>query len=997
MVGTSNNIREGNNLNDVDISLIIDTLHKVLKGVVDGNNEMLPKDITVASTLASLKLSGALLGKGDDEKNAILYNDKVNWNEVCGYNFSKETKDSISSLFSFVKKHCKPFNSPKAVGDFELMRCPYKDDKRFNSEGKDVTFYSEFQGDSNGSVIGATEVSLFLDVDKFKDSFVYTCFEDYYDEMQKNEYIEAFKKLNISSVITYQLSVEIFKQYLKGVNDPKITVFIERLDRFMADYIDNYRGQDNRYLLECLDALPTCPLLTPESISFEDISESKYERVSNLKFKLNGKFMSGNDSKKKPSKLIELKIRDYENLDPNSQKSMFIKYVFLNYLKTGTFDVSKNGLDSKTISKESMKTFQIDHDFYDMLADILFEKSKTLHNLSSSFYLCWFEKIEDNVLDNLCNNNADKLSIFKYIRPVSVENKSNYNTNKIIKLDYTLKSKSFYKIKEMGTNSVIMNTDPSVLINPLCFSSYPLKDNGLYSTNEMNDVRAFFMRTINPTKGEDRIEAFIKYSLINRRFEIDVDKYLRKENEKYKDFKLKIDRFKLNFDQYFDLFSDSKQNVFTFLDSKALAEQIENAKDLPITNATNGYVIYHICLTLLISMYIYCVYMQEESIVFITSFIGEFESIREGLLSNDSKSMDSSNFTYGLINAIEKVFHNEKTFVVSQGYTEGIDKNKRNNGVKSSLLKFPKELYFNSDNFDPIVLDGVAVLYVTTRISDKNFSAEKIYIKCSEGHVFRQKDGKIISEFISGSEDCLTQSSLWNIENDSDLYLLIKDLEEKGVKDIIYIMDSPYSSSTAYADKDNFVGFDKELFNFLSKSFSINFIPLYTSGYQIFSNNVSAIIKGLQDRFLNGDAKPSPSSILPVFAFELGSGGISGVNKFGYKNGRLYKAPYDYYEGRTGECISELLITDSPLNKKVMLALMFLHYITNEKANSPYAKNYPFSNLKDRIMSNTTNGYDIANNRSMGSYNKNHVKINCLPFVKIIWDVINKKSNLGGD
>ena len=381
--------------------------------------------------------------------------------------------------------------------------------------------------------------------------------------------------------------------------------------------------------------------------------------------------------------------------------------------------------------------------------------------------------------------------------------------------------------------------------------------------------------------------------------------------------------------------------------------------------------------------------------------MSEFESIREGLLSNDSKSMDSSNFTYGLVNSIEKIFHNENSFVVSQGYTRGVDNNKKNNGVKSALLKFPKELYFKKDdgseNFGIGILDNVAVLYVTTRISDRNYPAQDLSIKCSEGYIFKQKGEKLVSEFIPGSEDCLPKRSLWNINNDSDLYLLIKGLEKKGVKDIIYVMDSPYSSSTAYADKDSFIGFNKELFSFLSENFNINFIPLYTSEYQIFSNNVNAIIKGLQDRFLNNNTKPSPSSILPVFAFELGSGGLSGNNKSGYKNGRLYKTPYNYYEGRTGECVSELLTTGSLLNTKVMLALMFLHYITNEKVNSSYGKNNPFSNLKDRIMSNTTNGYDISNKWSLGLYDKNYAKINYLSFVKLIWDVINKKDNLGGD
>ena len=496
MTGVNNSINGSNKLNDVDISLIVDTLRDVLKNVTVGSDSILPRDIVLASSLASLKLSGALLGTSGDESNMVLHNNDVNWNEICGYNFSKKTKDSISALFLDMQKLCKPCKPPIAVSSFDLMKSSYKKDKRFDSEGNKITFYSESKDNVQASVIGTTEVSTFLDVDKFKDSFIYTCFEDYYDEMQKSEYLEAFKKININAVLTYQLKVEIYKQYLKDVENPKVKTFVERLDRFLLDYIDHYRGQDGRYLLDCINVLPTCPDLAPQNNCFEDISESEYKRISNLKFKLNGKFISGDENTKKPSKLIESKIREYDNLDPKFRQSTFAKYVFLNYLQTGNFDVSKNGVDSESISRRSMASFNVDHDFYDTLADILFEKSKKPHDISGSFYLYWFDKMGDDVLDLFFGDNADKISIFKYIRPINDENKSKYDAGKVIKIDYVLKSKAFYEISDMGTSNVIVNTDPNTLISPLCISSYPLGNNGVFSKNDMNATTAFYLSLI---------------------------------------------------------------------------------------------------------------------------------------------------------------------------------------------------------------------------------------------------------------------------------------------------------------------------------------------------------------------------------------------------------------------------------------------------------------------------------------------------------------------
>lgn len=993
-MGSNNNeLNSKSALNDVNLNLIINKMNDVFDKVMLNKKCIEPRDLALIATNTALKLSPI---HEPIAKNSIL------WNEINGYNLSSKTKEEITILNQKVKNLC--INKPEIekIDNVDNAKIGYKTDARFNTAGIETFVYDSTQKTYNNKCVGVNEVTF-----EFSIKDLYNIFKKHHldgkilNEIEEEEYKDVFNKIDISPCIIHQLKIEIIKFFLKDKKDEEIKTFLERLDNFSYAYYNKYITRKDRYgFTTLIDSLPVIAELKPEHAIAQKITDDEYERTINIKFKLNGKYLPQNKDSKKPSKYIEKCINDCNTTGKFTEKdkTKFTKiYRVFRYLQYGSFVEAKDGMDSKTIEEQEMNNFKIDEALYDKIANIIDEKIKNNINTSDSFYLYWSEKILDEDINTLktesYQDGYNKVYMYNYINTINKDklktNTSNYDKDCLIQIKYSINSVNYSCSDNKSFSGIEIDTLRGTELAQIYATTFAFN----YYDRPIN-------RNINST--EDWFNKYYRYSSINGILEQndktegikDINEYISLVNQDINNANKK----KINFRNLASNFShtiERKQNIFFNINTVDFNSTLNALNSYENSNNIKANIIYHICMTLLITMYINEMFLKENKIIYITKIFSESESIANGLYSLKSTGIDSSNFHYALISALEKVMHKNNAFVISQGYTETTDKNKKNNGLKSSLLKMPKEIKMNDvDGYNLSLIKDTAIIYITSRESDRN-GKTKMYIKCSEGYKFIEKDNKIYVEYISGSEDCILNESLWNIEKDSDLFLLFKKLEEEGIKNIIYILDASYDASTAIANKNSYVGLDKEMFKYLEGCFNLNFIPLYNSEYQVASTPTSTIITNMQNRFMTDKGEDDKSMLVPILALEIGSGGLNNDN-FAYKNGRLYKVPYNYYYGNTGEMINKLLDKDSDVNKQVLLSLMFLHYITNEKVGNNhginYGKNYPFAELKERIMKSCVVSYDLNNHEeAMMDGSANTIKINYIALVKAIYDVINKK------
>ena len=920
-MGSNNNeLNSKSALNDVNLNLIINKMNDVFDKVMLNKKCIEPRDLALIATNTALKLSPI---HEPIAKNSIL------WNEMNGYNLSSKSKEEITILNQKVKNLC--INKPKIekIDNVDNAKNNFKTDTRFNTKGVETFLYDATQKTYNDKCVGVNEITF-----EFSIKDLYNIFKKHHlndkilNEIEEEEYKDVFNKIDISPCITYQLTIEIMKFFLKDKKDEEIQTFLKRLDNLSYAYYNKYITRKERNGFAALiESLPVIAELKPEHIIAQQITDDEYKRTINIKFKLNGKYLSHNEGSKKPSKYIENCINccnittDFEEW----QKIRFTKiYRVFRYLQEGSFVEAKNGMDSKTIEEQEMNNFKIDEALYDKIANIIDEKLKNNNNVNGSFYLYWPEKILDEDINSLKNDayqeGYSKVYMYNYINTIDVNkikaNANNYDKDCLIQINYSINSINYSSSLNKSFNGIEINTLRDTELAQIYATTYALNNYDRLNNNNINNIENWFnkfhyissidgiLNQNNTIKGINDINGY--KSLI--------EKDINNTNERKRKF--------YNLTKSFNCNIERNQNIFFNINTIDLNSAINTLNSSEDSNNVKTNIIYHICMTLLVTMYINEMFLKEGKIIYITKIFSESESIINDLYSLKSIGIDSSNFHYALISSLEKVMHKDNAFVISQGYTETTDKNKKHNGLKSSLLKMPKEIKMNiDDGYNLNLIKDTAVVYITSRESDRNGKTKKV-IKCSEGYKFTEKDNKMYVEYISGSEDCIINESVWNIEKDSDLFLLFKKLEKDGIKNVIYILDASYDATTAIANKDMYVGLDKEMFKYLDECFNLNFIPLYNSEYQVASTPTSAIITNMQNRFITDKNDDNKSMLVPILALEIGSGSITNKD-CAYKNGRLYKVPYNYYYGNTGEMVNKMLDIDSDVNKQVLLSLMF--------------------------------------------------------------------------
>ena len=310
-------------------------------------------------------------------------------------------------------------------------------------------------------------------------------------------------------------------------------------------------------------------------------------------------------------------------------------------------------------------------------------------------------------------------------------------------------------------------------------------------------------------------------------------------------------------------------------------------------------------------------------------------------LHNECREYGGEDFVRAMGYAIETVF-NKNDIIAS---TQGLDINNKgsmeygeNNALSSLFHNLPAKIR-NYDTGD------VMIAYRTKSPSDNKGYNCKADISSIEMWVKHNDEFKLLGMTHDISEDPYT------IREESALMELIKKGYDIGIKDLIYLCDAPFSTTTAETEDINATNMyymEREIFEKLEDLFpEINIFPLYMSDYQIFGEFKGKAVISCMDRVYGKDISYGR---VPLFALTIGQPGITGKTSF--RNSTMYQSIMGYFDQKTDKNIKTLTDINNDKTKAILFALFCLHVRTNEKMGKnglDDGRINPFNRLKNTL------------------------------------------------
>lgn len=314
--------------------------------------------------------------------------------------------------------------------------------------------------------------------------------------------------------------------------------------------------------------------------------------------------------------------------------------------------------------------------------------------------------------------------------------------------------------------------------------------------------------------------------------------------------------------------------------------------------------------------------------------------------------------------------YSKKTRTHTQGYIatgNSSDQWKSKNAAHSLLSTFPWQIEDTQNEkgiYEYLQNQKIAVLYLTGKITDtKKKENEKRAILASESILFCNGIIKYLPRTndwdIDGID--LDQQTIYDIggySSEKQLYQMLEWFNKK-VQTVLILMDTSYMTTTTFTEEQDIVGISRTNIQKLEEKFpNLQFFPMFLSTLPVRDNTgKKLIIRNLYQSY--------PNTVrIPLDIFLIGKTGFGKQKASYYRSGCLYETMRNYYEGRTGQLITEYL--DHPngdFHKTIEAVLLLLHIITDERATSPEGegKIRPFDRLKNEIMPSSTVTYRYDN------------------------------------